>query len=69
VFTIIDPALQLNQLEQVQRDVAALLEHGLHPPTPPPLPTETEAAPAATAADLPPRPNPERRAPEEPKAS
>ena len=31
VFTIIDPALQLNQLEQVQRDVAALLEHGLNP--------------------------------------
>jgi hypothetical protein len=32
VFTIIDPGLQLNQLEQVQRDVAALLEHGLNPP-------------------------------------
>jgi hypothetical protein len=32
LFTIIDPALQLNQLEQVQRDVAALLEHGLNPP-------------------------------------
>src|SRR5260370_1996440 len=31
IFTIIDPALQLNQLEQVQRDVAALLEHGLNP--------------------------------------
>jgi hypothetical protein len=29
LFTIIDPALQLNQLEQVQRDVAELLEHGL----------------------------------------
>ena len=35
VFTIIDPALQLNQLEQVQRDVAALLEHGLNPPPEP----------------------------------
>jgi len=30
-FTIIDPALQLNQLEQVQRDVATLLEQGLNP--------------------------------------
>jgi len=34
VFTINDPNLQLNQLEQVQRDVAALLEHGLNPPPP-----------------------------------
>lgn len=41
VFTIVDPALRLDQLEQVQRDVAALLEHGLTPPVPP------EAAPAA----------------------
>lgn len=29
VFTIIDPGLQLNQLEKVQHDVANLLEHGL----------------------------------------
>jgi hypothetical protein len=29
VFTVADPNLQLNQLEEVQRDVAALLEHGL----------------------------------------
>lgn len=29
LFTIADPALQLNQLEAVQHDVAALLEHGL----------------------------------------
>ena len=29
VFTILDPNLQLNQLETVQHDVAALLEHGL----------------------------------------
>lgn len=28
VFTVVDPNLQLNQLEQVQRDVATLLEHG-----------------------------------------
>jgi hypothetical protein len=32
VFTIIDPNLQLNQLEAVQRDVAHLLEHGLPEP-------------------------------------
>jgi hypothetical protein len=31
VFTIVDPGLHLNQLEQVQHDVAALLEHGLNP--------------------------------------
>src|SRR5581483_3907283 len=36
VFTIVDPALQLNQLDQVQHDVAALLEHGLNPPQPEP---------------------------------
>ena len=32
VFTIADPNLQLNQLDQVQRDVAHLLENGLHSP-------------------------------------
>lgn len=32
IFTIVDPNLRLDQLEQVQRDVAALLEHGLNPP-------------------------------------
>jgi hypothetical protein len=31
LFTIADPNLQLNQLEQVQHEVAALLEHGLTP--------------------------------------
>jgi hypothetical protein len=34
IFTILDPDLQLTQLEQVQRDVANLLEHGLNPPAP-----------------------------------
>ena len=34
LFTIVDPGLQLNQLDAVQRDVAALLEHGLNPPVP-----------------------------------
>jgi hypothetical protein len=67
LFTIIDPALQLNQLDQVQRDVAALLEHGLNPPAPAPAPTATEAAPGATAPDTP-APEPEAAAaPEEPK--
>ena len=55
VFTITDPNLQLNQLEQVQRDVAALLEHGLNPPAPAlasqPVPAqagaETNTEPAA----------------------
>jgi hypothetical protein len=45
VFTIVDPNLQLNQLEQVQRDVAALLEQGLNPPAPAP-----ESAPAGATA-------------------
>jgi hypothetical protein len=32
VFTVADPDLRLDQLDQVQRDVAQLLEHGLYPP-------------------------------------
>lgn len=47
VFTIVDPNLQLNQLEVVQRDVAALLEHGLNPPAPDPSPITTDTALAA----------------------
>jgi hypothetical protein len=35
VFTIADPDLHLDQLEAVQRDVAALLEQGLNPNAPP----------------------------------
>jgi len=31
LFSIPDPKLQLDQLDQVQHDVAALLEHGLNP--------------------------------------
>jgi hypothetical protein len=53
VFTIADPALRLDQLEEVQRDVAQLLEHGLNPPTPapgealpPPLPEQPAGTPA-----------------------
>jgi hypothetical protein len=50
VFTIIDPELQLNQLEAVQRDVAALLEGGLSSPTPAPAPVSAPASPAEAPA-------------------
>ena len=43
IFTIPDPDLQLNQLEEVQRVVADLLEHGLGGPAE----TSTAAEPAA----------------------
>jgi len=56
VFTIIDPALQLNQLEQVQHDVAALLEHGLNPPS-------AEGAPVASTSDSSPVPTEAAEAP------
>ena len=45
LFTITDPKLQLNQLEQVQHDVAALLEHGLNPPAPATQTVRAETAP------------------------
>jgi hypothetical protein len=49
VFTIADPNLRLDQLEAVQRDVAALLEHGLNPPAPAePVAAETGLAAPAT---------------------
>jgi hypothetical protein len=53
VFTIADPELRLDQLEQVQRDVAQLLEHGINPPAQPvggenPI-QSSEEAPAAEA--------------------
>jgi hypothetical protein len=32
LFNILDPNLQLDQLEEVQRDVGQLLEHGVNPP-------------------------------------
>jgi hypothetical protein len=49
VFTITDPDLHLDQLEEVQRDVATLLEHGLNPPAPP---AEPVPAPAQTEPEL-----------------
>ena len=54
LFTIIDPNLQLNQLEQVQHDVAALLEHGLNPPVH--QPATLEAAGVVPAQSDPPQP-------------
>jgi len=53
LFTITDPNLQLNQLESVQHDVAALLEHGLNPPTPEAQPTAEVVAPTDASADAP----------------
>jgi hypothetical protein len=54
VFTIPDPNLQLNQLEAVQRDIAALLEHGLSPSTEPlPAAPLQDRAPEASAEMLP----------------
>ncbi len=50
LFTVIDPDLQLNQLEDVQRDVARLLEHGLT------IPEETPSP----AADSQPEPTPDQ---------
>ena len=65
VFTVVDPVLQLNQLDAVQRDVAELLERGLGPtvaekpagesPTAEPAPPPEPAA-AAEAAPAPPEP-------------
>lgn len=70
IFTIPDPNLQLNQLEEVQRHVSRLLEHGLSPPANPP-PTAPDGSPAgpseapvvdpspsAAAGPLAPSPNP-----------
>ena len=44
VFTITDPNLRLDQLDEVQRDVAQLLEHGLSAPAEPGSPTDSPTA-------------------------
>ncbi|MGZ4971897.1 MAG: hypothetical protein ACXWDN_03985, partial [Limisphaerales bacterium] len=49
IFTITDPNLQLNQLDQVQRDVAYLMEHGLNPPQPE---APAAAQPAVTEGEV-----------------
>jgi hypothetical protein len=69
VFTILDPNLQLDQLEAVQRDVAALLEHGLNPPAPAPAADQTPAPEAAVenatpTAESEPEPQPATSLPE-----
>jgi hypothetical protein len=46
MFTIADPNLQLDQLEQVQRDTARLLAHGLNP-------TPAVSMPVAASEDEP----------------
>jgi hypothetical protein len=63
VFTIIDPGLQLNQLEQVQRDVAALLEHGLNPLAQEPVPAGQAETPSASAGPADPAPPAEAMGP------
>jgi hypothetical protein len=50
VFTITDPNLQLNQLDEVQRDVAHLLENGLNPPVAPSAPESNPVIPSAQEA-------------------
>jgi hypothetical protein len=51
IFTITDPDLRLDQLEEVQRDVAALLEGGVNPP-----PTVAEAVSATPESEPDPSP-------------
>ena len=63
LFTITDPKLRLDQLEQVQRDVAALLEQGLNPS---PLPSETAAANTVPSGE--PGPAEPKAAPAQPEA-
>ena len=46
IFTIADPNLQLNQLEEVQRTVGTLLEHGLNPPVAAPIGAVVDAGEA-----------------------
>jgi hypothetical protein len=45
IFTITDPNLQLNQLEEVQRATAELLAHGVNPPPPVQQPAADVASP------------------------
>ncbi|MDB6057845.1 MAG: hypothetical protein JWO95_1689 [Verrucomicrobiales bacterium] len=50
IFTITDPNLQLNQLDQVQRDVSSLMEHGINAPQVEAAATVAEGAPIEVAA-------------------
>jgi len=55
LFTIVDPNLQLGQLEAVQHDVAGLLEHGLNPPAADPVTNASMESPCSNSlgADAP----------------
>ena len=53
IFTIPDPDLQLNQLEEVQRVVADLLEHGLGGPAETPAAVEPAVEVPSGAAEIP----------------
>ncbi len=53
IFTIPDPDLQLNQLEEVQRVVADLLEHGLGGPAETPTAAESAVEVPSGAAEIP----------------
>ncbi len=66
LFTITDPDLQLNQLETVQRDVAALLEHGFPPAGQGTSPVESTAVSSDPGATVPSPANPDQ--PEEDRA-
>lgn len=56
IFTIADPNLQLTQLEQVQHDVAALLEHGFSPAAPPVSPLDAQPVEGAPESTMTPSP-------------
>ena len=43
VFTVADPILQLDQLEEAQRSTAQLLAHGMNPPPADPAPVPRES--------------------------
>lgn len=61
LFTVLDPNLQLNQLEAVQHDVAALLEQGFNPPEAGSGPSpDSPTLPVAAVADAPPPVAPEQ---------
>lgn len=75
LMTVPDPDLHLNQLDQVQHDVAALLEHGLPEDRAPvaetlPLPLEdgSPAPPAIATGETPSPPATESPATEAPSA-
>ncbi|MGN6553896.1 MAG: hypothetical protein ACTHLW_09260 [Verrucomicrobiota bacterium] len=51
IFTIADPDLRLDQLQEVQRDVAHLLEHGFNPPELASAATEPSAAEPADSGE------------------